>query len=351
VTRRLESAPLPWHQERWQQALALFKSGTAGHAYMFSGEADTGKRHFAAMLAEYLLCPNPGSNAACGECSVCLLTAAGNNPDLLLITPEVGSKQIKVDQIRDIRQFLETRSHGFGKRLVILDTAESLGISSANAVLKGLEEPPEDVIFFLVSDRPKAVLPTISSRTQVFRLPRPERSTVLAWLLSSATGQSATELDLVIDLAQGRPFVARAILESGVAAQLQEIGDTLLAVAQGREYPLAAASRYSKSHSAEFLGVLLYWLSELSKYRLTAAATILKGTALASAASLLNTKANCADARSSESTLALLRLYKDTATAQGQMIGSSNPNTQLMLEDLLLDLRRIFLRGQGEHHG
>jgi DNA polymerase-3 subunit delta' len=155
-------------------------------------------------------------------CSVCLLNAAGNNPDLLSIEPEEGSKQIKVDQIREIRQFLETRSHGFGKRVIILDTAESLGISSANALLKGLEEPPQDVIFLLISDRPKAVLATISSRTQVFRLPRPERSEVLAWLLTSGTVQSAADLELIIDLAQGRPFVARAILESGTASQLQE---------------------------------------------------------------------------------------------------------------------------------
>jgi hypothetical protein len=165
-------------------------------------------------------------------------------------------------------------------------------------------------------------------------------------LLSGATGQSATELDVVIDLAQGRPFVARAILESGTITQLQEIGDSLLAVAQGREYPLAVASRYSKSQCTEFLGVLLYWLSELSKYRLTAAATILKGTALTSAARLLDATASQDDARNSMHNLSLLQLYKDAATAQMQLIGNSNPNPQLVLEDLLLDLRRIFLQGQ-----
>lgn len=345
MTRILDNAPLPWHRERWQQALALFRSGTAGHAYMFSGEADTGKRYFAAMLAEYLLCRTPGPDAACGACAVCLLNAAGSNPDLLLITPEEGSKQIKVEQVREIRQFLETRSHGFGKRVVLIDAAESLGISSANALLKGLEEPPQDVVFLLVSDRPKAVLPTISSRTQVFRLPRPEHAEVLAWLLASGFAHSATDLAQVIDLAQGRPFVARAILDSGTAEQLQEIGNTLLAIAQGKEYPLAVASRYSKSQCTEFLNVLLYWLSELSKYRLTAAATSLKGAALQSAARLLDSEAPDERRHTASRTSDLVRLYEAAATAQGQMIGSSNPNTQLMLEDLLLSLRRIFLQG------
>jgi DNA polymerase-3 subunit delta' len=341
VTRVLDTSPLPWHRDRWQQAVSLFKSGSAGHAYMLSGEADTGKRHFAMMLAEYLLCRQPLADAACAVCSVCLLNAAGNNPDLLSIEPEEGSKQIKVDQIREIRQFLETRSHGFGKRVIILDTAESLGISSANALLKGLEEPPQDVIFLLISDRPKAVLATISSRTQVFRLPRPERSEVLAWLLTSGTVQSAADLELIIDLAQGRPFVARAILESGTASQLQEIGDTLLSIAQGKDYPVAVASRFSKSQCTEFLSVLLYWLSELSKHRLTGAETLLKGQSLRTAALLLGSDGTDASAQ----TKSLLGLYSAVAAAQGQMIGSSNPNTQLMLEDLLLEMRRIFLKG------
>jgi DNA polymerase-3 subunit delta' len=341
VTRVLDTSPLPWHRDRWQQAVSLFKSGSAGHAYMLSGEADTGKRHFAMMLAEYLLCRQPLADAACAVCSVCLLNAAGNNPDLLSIEPEEGSKQIKVDQIREIRQFLETRSHGFGKRVIILDTAESLGISSANALLKGLEEPPQDVIFLLISDRPKAVLATISSRTQVFRLPRPERSEVLAWLLTSGTVQSAADLELIIDLAQGRPFVARAILESGTASQLQEIGDTLLSIAQGKDYPVAVASRFSKSQCTEFLSVLLYWLSELSKHRLTGAETLLKGQSLRTAALLLRSEGTDASAQ----TKSLLGLYSAVAAAQGQMIGSSNPNTQLMLEDLLLEMRRIFLKG------
>lgn len=341
MTRVLDTSPLPWHRDRWQQAVSLFKSGSAGHAYMLSGEADTGKRHFAMMLAEYLLCRQPLADAACAVCSVCLLNAAGNNPDLLSIEPEEGSKQIKVDQIREIRQFLETRSHGFGKRVIILDTAESLGISSANALLKGLEEPPQDVIFLLISDRPKAVLATISSRTQVFRLPRPERSEVLAWLLTSGTVQSAADLELIIDLAQGRPFVARAILESGTASQLQEIGDTLLSIAQGKDYPVAVASRFSKSQCTEFLSVLLYWLSELSKHRLTGAETLLKGQSLRTAALLLRSEGTDASAQ----TKSLLGLYSAVAAAQGQMIGSSNPNTQLMLEDLLLEMRRIFLKG------
>jgi len=342
VTRTLDITPLPWHEDIWQQTLGVFRSGGAGHAYLLHGEAETGKRHFATRLAEYLLCQNPLPSTACGDCKSCLLNAAGNNPDLLVLEPEVGSKQIKVEQVRDVRQFLEMHSHGNGRRIIILDTAESLGTSSANALLKGLEEPPRDVVFLLLSDRPRAVLPTISSRAQSLRMPRPRRHEVLAWLLTLNLPHSVGDLEQIIELAQGRPLSARAIVESGLSAAYREIGEALLALAQQREYPLNVAGRYSKSHSVELLTMLLFWLAELSKYRMTASAARLRGEAMLILAQSL-AESHGAERRQ-EQTLALLQLYNRVATAHMQLVGTTNPNTQLMLEDLLLDFARLFKR-------
>jgi DNA polymerase-3 subunit delta' len=340
VTRKLDTAPLPWHGDIWQQTLTVFRTGSAGHAYLLHGEAETGKRHFASKLSEYLLCQNPLPDTACGHCKSCLLNAAGNNPDLLMLVPEEGSKQIKVEQVRDVRQFLEMRSHGNGRRIIIIDTAESLGVSSANALLKGLEEPPAEVVFLLLSDRPRAVLSTISSRAQSVRMPKPGRDQVLAWLLTLSARESVSDLEQIIELAQGRPLAAQAIIDSGLAATYDEIGEALLALAQEREYSLNVAGRYSKSHCMEFLTVLLHWLAELSKFRMTASATRLKGKALMQLAQSLTTRD--APEHADGQTLALLQLYNRVATAQMQLVGTGNPNTQLMLEDLLLEFARLF---------
>lgn len=340
MTRTLDTTPLPWHEDIWDQTLSVFRGGNAGHAYLLHAEADTGKRHFANRLAEYLLCQKPLARTACGGCKSCLLNAAGNNPDLLVLEPEEGSKQIKVEQVRDVRQFLEMRSHGNGRRIIILDTAESLGVSSANALLKGLEEPPQDVVFLLISDRPKAVLPTISSRAQSLRLPRPRREEVLAWLVTVCENESAGNLEQIMELAQGRPLAAKSIVDTGLAATYREISEALLALAQDREYPLNVASRYSKSHCASLLAVLLHWLADLSKFRMTASAARLKNSALLGAAQRLAGS----EEGSAGQTLALLHLYNRVATAQIQLVGTSNPNTQLMLEDLLLEFARLFKR-------
>jgi DNA polymerase-3 subunit delta' len=342
VTRVLETSPMPWHEDLWQQTLTVFRSGSAGHAYLLHGEAQTGKRHFATSLAYYLLCQSPLPHSACGTCKSCLLNAAGNNPDLLVLEPEEGSKQIKVEQVRDVRQFLETRSHGRGRRIIVLDTAESLGTSSANALLKGLEEPPQEVVFLLISDRPRAVLPTISSRAQSLRMPRPRRDEVLAWLLTVFEQNGVGDLEQIIELAQGRPLAAKAIIETGQAKAYADIGEALLALAQQREYPLDVASRYSKSHCLDLLTILLHWLAELSKFRMTASTAQLKAPALRVLAQDL--AGSQADGHCAGQTLAFLQLYNRVASAQMQLVGTTNPNTQLMLEDLLLEFGRLFKR-------
>ncbi len=330
---------LPWQQEAWELALRQCRSDKMPHAFMLRGDADTGKRYFATMLAQFLLCRNPEANAPCGICSICLLNEAGNNPDLLVVEAEEGGKVIKVDQIRELKSFLETSSHAFGRRIIILDTAESLGISSANALLKGLEEPPADVLFLLLTDRPKAVLATIASRCQVLNLPRPANWQSLAWL-GEQIKQPTSELELLLELTQGRPFAARNMYTSGSSAQVQEIGEALLQLIQGRIQPLALAARYAKSQPAEVLRVLGFWLSSLTKYRLCGQKDMLKGEALKNAAATLLGQANDANLP----TRSLFSLYNEVAAVQAQLAGTANPNSQLMLEDLFLRLRKLVLR-------
>ncbi|MES3006419.1 MAG: DNA polymerase III subunit delta' [Pseudomonadota bacterium] len=330
---------LPWQQEGWDIALRQFHSGKMPHAYILKGEADTGKRYFATMLAQFLLCRQPEANAPCGHCSTCQLNEAGNNPDLLIIEAEGTGKIIKVEQIRELKSFLETSSHAFGRRIIILDTAESLGISSANALLKGLEEPPADVLFLLLTDRPKAVLATIASRCQVINLPKPAHWQSLAWL-GEEVKEPTSELELLLELTQGRPFAAREMHANGSSAQVQEIGEALLQLIQGGVQPLVLAARYAKAQPAEVLRVLGFWLSSLTKYRLCGRKDLLKSEVLKNAALTLLGEADDKNLP----TKALFSLYNEVATAQAQLSSTTNPNTQLMLEDLFLRLRKLVLR-------
>lgn len=182
------------------------------HALLFHGRPGIGKLHLAEALAQSLLCENRlKSGLACGACPACGWFAAGNHPDFRLVQPEAlsaaediaeggeadeegkkkASKQIKIEQIRALGDFLNVGSHRNGNRVVLIHPAESMNPGSANALLKSLEEPSSGVIFLLVSHQPRRLLATVRSRCHAFALALPPRELSLNWL-KSQSGKATT---------------------------------------------------------------------------------------------------------------------------------------------------------------
>jgi len=204
--------------------------GRLPHALLFHGRPGIGKLHLAEVLAQSLLCENRlQSGLACGTCPACGWFAAGNHPDYRLVQPEAlalddadanageaddegrkkSSKQIKIDQIRALSDFLNVGAHRSGNRVVLIHPAERMNPGSANALLKSLEEPSPGVVFLLVSHQPRRLLPTVRSRCHALPLTLPPRDVSLRWL--QGQGSMAT--------AAGLAFAGDAPLE---AALLQE---------------------------------------------------------------------------------------------------------------------------------
>ena len=338
MSKALVRSPLPWHSEAWDSFHQHLTKGQISHAFLISAEAHSGKRLFATMLAQWLLCETPQNNQACGDCGACLLSAAASNPDFIIVEPEEKSKIIKIDQIRELKQFIETSSHAFGKRIILLDSAENLNINAANALLKGLEEPPADVIFLLLSDRPKSVLATISSRCRALKLPMPTATQALQWLAAQAPETLSEEREFALDYAQGRPLQALLTLVDTSAERKKTLGKDLLTVMSGQEIVSKMVSRYYKNDALDVLNVLSYWLSALVKFQISGNKAFVKGRALQQAATLISEQSLKGRAFSR----ALLGLYENVCAAQNQVASVSNPNMQLLLEDLLLQLQHLF---------
>ena len=136
-------------------------------SYIFSGESGIGKKLTAVNFAKALNCLSAGSGPdspidACDHCESCLKINSGSHPDLLLISPE--DRQIKIDEIRLIDDALSFRPFEGRKKIVIVDDADTMNISAANAFLKTLEEPPEDSVIVLISSRTDRLPATIRSR-------------------------------------------------------------------------------------------------------------------------------------------------------------------------------------------
>lgn len=179
------------------------------HALLIHGARGVGKLALAERIAQLLLCEQ--ESKPCGSCAGCRWYLAGTHPDFRRVEPEALAKEppageegeetpakrgkpsleIKVDQVRGLEDFLNIGSHRGKLRVALVHPAEDMNEVSANALLKGLEEPPSGAVFLLVSHRPARLLPTIRSRCVALPVPVPPKEVAQRWLESQHVRDAA----------------------------------------------------------------------------------------------------------------------------------------------------------------
>ncbi|MDY7102245.1 MAG: DNA polymerase III subunit gamma/tau [Actinomycetota bacterium] len=132
------------------------------HAYLFSGPRGTGKTSIARILAKALNCTDLQDGDPCGVCEACVAIEAGTSFDLHELD---AASNNGVDDVRDLLSKAALGTPGRTK-VYILDEVHMLSQAASNALLKGLEEPPDHVTFVLATTDPQKVIPTVRSRTQ-----------------------------------------------------------------------------------------------------------------------------------------------------------------------------------------
>jgi DNA polymerase-3 subunit delta' len=172
--------------ERFRQTL---RRGRLASTYLFVGPAGVGKRLFALKLAESLLCGETAdeSLAPCGRCESCRLFAAGNHPDLEVISLPADKSSLPVELFigdsehrnrEGLCHRISLKPYLGRRRVAIIDDADRLNPASANCLLKTLEEPPPRSLLILLGTSPSKQLPTIRSRAQIVRFQPLEPSVV-----------------------------------------------------------------------------------------------------------------------------------------------------------------------------
>lgn len=161
-----ENLELIGHQEQQDLFLKSFESGRIPHAWILSGPEGIGKATFAYHMARYLLSGRQDGNTKCtsGDPHYRRMVAQSHG-DVYILGREDNS-EIPIDAVRQLNQFLNQTSREGGWRVVIVDGADRLNRNAANALLKRLEEPPHQTMFFLITSYPGKLLPTIRSRCQ-----------------------------------------------------------------------------------------------------------------------------------------------------------------------------------------
>ncbi len=195
------------------------REGRIPHAQLFAGISGIGKLQLALAYAQYLNCPHRTDEDSCGVCPTCLQFHKLQHPDLHFVFPIVGSDEVCDNFLESWREMilvnryfdlddwhralgvetkqsmiyekesgeilrkLSLKPYGDGYKVMVIWQPEKMNITTANKLLKLLEEPPERTVFLMVSEHPEQLLATIQSRVQTIRVPRLETETIAAALV------------------------------------------------------------------------------------------------------------------------------------------------------------------------
>jgi DNA polymerase-3 subunit delta' len=232
----LDERDLPW----LAAPLAQLRDHDRSHALILHGGAGSGQFELAWRAAQAWLCEQ--APAPCGQCPSCHLMLARSHPDLKLLMPETvqlalgwsegggeeadadgeggksrrkPSREIKIDAVRLAIDWAHTSSSRGRGKVLLFYPADAMNATSANALLKTLEEPAAGMRLLLCVQDPEHLLPTVRSRCQRVRLAPPDAATAEAWL----TAQGVAGAAALLRATGGEPLAAKALVDEGLDAQ------------------------------------------------------------------------------------------------------------------------------------
>lgn len=234
----MQFADITGSQKIKDKLLQEAQNNRVSHAQLFLGNEGNAKLALALAFIQYLMCENPTDKDSCGSCMECKRVAKLEHPDLHFSFPtaqgiakttdavvgdwrkqvlenpylsindwisysdEKGRKPtISVHEAKNIIQKLTLKSFGNKYKIMLIWMAEWMRVETANKLLKIIEEPPQNTLFFLLADQQDDILPTILSRTQLVHVARPHNSEVEKLLLDQyqISSEQAATIALMAD--------------------------------------------------------------------------------------------------------------------------------------------------------
>lgn len=168
-------------------------NGRLAQAYIISGEKGMGKKTLARYTASLILCD---SHTACGECPSCKSVQKGSHPDLITLRRDEDRATLRIENVRDIKGEVYTRAVMSDYKVIVAEELHLATSQAQNAMLKMIEEPPERVVFIMLTDTMSPILPTIASRSVTVEL---------SALPYDVLGKISPEADYEISMCGGNP--------------------------------------------------------------------------------------------------------------------------------------------------
>lgn len=214
-----------WAVDQLRKSIA---HGRVRHAYLITGASNIGKNTLAHAFAMALNCTAPDEAARpCLQCRSCHLIMSGNHPDILYGEHDDSTGALRIDAIRAVMRGLSMKPFESRYRVAIFADFDAAQPRAQDALLKTLEEPSPSAILILQAASPEALLPTITSRSQIINL-RPVTLPVIRDMLAEHYGAETDRAELLARLCGGRIGWAISAFEDPAVLEQRETALDLL---------------------------------------------------------------------------------------------------------------------------
>ena len=280
----------------------------------------------ATALAQAVHCGD-GAGDFCGECVNCTRIADGNHPDVRVIEPLAGKKEISIQQVREFERELNYRSFTGKRKIVIVDPATLMNLASQNALLKTLEEPPQDSLIILIASSAGGLLPTVRSRCLRVSFAPLARSEVAQYL---RTKQRMTGDDVEFVAAMSMGSIGAAMgLDKEAFVEKRRVWAGMVGALKAGDYQSAVVAAEvlagNRDDALKFLSWAQSWYRDLLVYGVTG-----DGSQLVNLDMLGQIEQQASPAQSEQ------RIAAVTASSRAAAAIQRNLNRRMVLEKILV---------------
>lgn len=245
------------HRNQIDALQKTIASGKLPNAWLFAGPRGIGKRKVAEGLAAALCCES--ADAPCMTCDACTKVLKNIHPDVVLVERE--TQQLKIEQVRELAQRVQFHSLESKHKVAIIDDADAMTPSAANAILKILEEPPEATHFVLITASAHRLLPTIRSRCH--RIPfSPLSDEEVMGYLETKEGWNNSDAMYASRLAQGSIGVAIELTSEFIEGVIGRFEAVSTGASAADIIDVSEAWSGDSDHTAATLDLLAGWFRD-----------------------------------------------------------------------------------------